>query len=78
VPLIPSEEENAVTAEGDEEVRSGGAAVVLCILEKPERRPEMLEVTRMLSPRKARVPFPRRPGYAREGPIYAGDRSTTP
>jgi hypothetical protein len=51
---------------------------VLCILEKPERRPEMLEVTRMLSPRKARVPFPRRPGYAREGPIYAGDRSTTP
>ncbi|PAN10443.2 hypothetical protein PAHAL_2G095500 [Panicum hallii] len=45
---------------------------------KPERRPEMLEVTRMLSPRKARVPFPRRPGYAREGPIYAGDRSTTP
>ncbi|RLM86570.1 G-type lectin S-receptor-like serine/threonine-protein kinase [Panicum miliaceum] len=78
VPLILSEEENAVTAEGDEEVRSGGAAVVLCIQEKPKRRPEMLEVTRMLSPRNARVPFPRRPGYARESPIYAGDRSTTP
>ena len=27
VPLIPSEEENAVTAEGDDEVRPGGAAV---------------------------------------------------
>jgi len=27
VPLIPSEVENAVTAEGDDEVRPGGAAV---------------------------------------------------
>ena len=27
MPLIPSEEENAVTAEGDDEVRPGGAAV---------------------------------------------------
>ena len=50
---------------------------LLCIQEKPERRPDMLEVTRMLSPGKARLPFPRRPGYARESPMYAGDRSTT-
>jgi hypothetical protein len=51
---------------------------LLCIQEKPERRPDMLEVTRMLKPRKSKVSFPRRPGYARESPMYAGDRSMTP
>ena len=49
---------------------------LLCIQEKPERRPDMLEVTRMPSPGKARLPFPRR-SDSRENPMYAGDRSTT-
>jgi hypothetical protein len=61
------------------EMRRCVLVALLCIQEKPERRPNMLEVTRMLmSSRKAAVPFPRRPGYATESPMYAGDRSTTP
>jgi hypothetical protein len=36
----------------------------LCIQEKPDHRKKV-------------VPFPRRPGYATESPIYASDRSMT-
>jgi hypothetical protein len=71
VPVV-ADEEGAVKAEGDEE---GVRVALLCIQEK--RRPDMLEVTRMLSSTKKAMPFPRRPGYATESPMYAGDRSTT-
>ncbi|TVU39699.1 hypothetical protein EJB05_13132, partial [Eragrostis curvula] len=57
------------------EVRRCIRVALLCIQQNPEQRPDMLEAARMLRPRKARVPFPRRPGYARESPMYAGDRS---
>ncbi|KXG20929.1 putative receptor-like protein kinase At4g00960 isoform X2 [Sorghum bicolor] len=61
------------------EMRRCVRVALLCIQEKPERRPDMPEVTRMLmTSRKPAVPFPRRPGYATESPMYAGDRSTTP
>jgi hypothetical protein len=43
---------------------------------EPQRRPDMPEVTRMLSSTKKAV-FPRRPGYTTESPIYVGDRITT-
>ncbi|TVU39700.1 hypothetical protein EJB05_13133, partial [Eragrostis curvula] len=59
------------------EVRRCIRVALLCIQQNPERRPDMLEAARMLRPRKARVPFPRRPGYARESPMYAGDRAST-
>ncbi|KAF8731691.1 hypothetical protein HU200_015621 [Digitaria exilis] len=62
------------------EMRRCVRVALLCIQEKPERRPDMVEVIRMLlSPKKAKTPFPRRPGYAnaRESSMYAGDRSTT-
>ncbi|KAL5204358.1 hypothetical protein ABZP36_009229 [Zizania latifolia] len=57
------------------EVRRCVRAALLCVQEKPERRPAMPEVVRLLSPRKARVPFPRRARYAVQGPLYAGERS---
>ncbi|CAN6214280.1 unnamed protein product [Urochloa humidicola] len=60
------------------EMRRCVRVALLCIQEKPERRPDMLEVMRMLRPRESRVPIPRRPGNARESPMYAGDRSMTP
>ncbi|XP_066330716.1 cysteine-rich receptor-like protein kinase 44 isoform X1 [Miscanthus floridulus] len=59
------------------EIRRCVRVSLLCIQEKPQRRPDMPEVTRMLSSRKKAVLFPRRPGYATESPMYAGDRSTT-
>ncbi|OEL17708.1 Cysteine-rich receptor-like protein kinase 10 [Dichanthelium oligosanthes] len=65
------------TLSQQKEMRRCVRVALVCIQEKPERRPDMPEVTRMLSPRKTRVPFPRRPGYATESPMYAGDRSTT-
>ncbi|KAL6897327.1 hypothetical protein ACP4OV_007023 [Aristida adscensionis] len=50
---------------------------LLCIQEKPERRPAMPDAARMLfGPRKPRAPpFPRRPGHAAGSHLYAGDRS---
>ena len=74
MPLIPSEEENAVTAERDEEVRSGGAAVHPGEAGAPAGHAGGHADA---EPRKAsRVPFPRR-SDSRENPMYAGDRSTT-
>ncbi|CAN6207981.1 unnamed protein product [Urochloa humidicola] len=60
------------------EMRRCVRVALLCIQEKPERRPDMLEVMRMLRPRESTVPIPRRPGYAKESSMYAGDRSMTP
>jgi hypothetical protein len=59
------------------EMRRCDPVALLCIQEKPDRRPDMPEVMRILSSRKKVVPFPRRPGYATESMIYASDRSTT-
>ncbi|CAD6260975.1 unnamed protein product [Miscanthus lutarioriparius] len=59
------------------EIRRCVRVALLCIQEKTERRPDMPGLTRMLSSRKKAVPFPRRPGYATESPMYAGERSTT-
>ncbi|TKW31450.1 hypothetical protein SEVIR_2G107300v4 [Setaria viridis] len=59
------------------EMRRCVQVALMCIQEKPERRPDMLEVTRMMRPRKSTVPFPRRPGYAMESPMYTGDRGAS-
>jgi hypothetical protein len=53
------------------EMRRCVRVALLCIQEKPQRRPDMPEVTRMLSSTKKAV-FPRRLGYATESPMYAG------
>ncbi|KAK3126792.1 hypothetical protein QOZ80_7AG0562710 [Eleusine coracana subsp. coracana] len=50
---------------------------LLCIQENPKRRPDMTVAERMLRPRKTKLSLPRRPGYARESSMYAGDRSMT-
>ncbi|PUZ69207.1 hypothetical protein GQ55_2G090600 [Panicum hallii var. hallii] len=44
----------------------------------PARRRTLSQQREMTRCVRGTVPFPRRPGYARESPIYAGDRSTTP
>ncbi|TVT97415.1 hypothetical protein EJB05_57331, partial [Eragrostis curvula] len=75
VPRCLSLPARRTTLSQQKEMRRCIRVALLCIQQNPDRRPDMLEAARMLRPRKASVPFPHRPGYARESPMYAGDRS---
>jgi len=66
------EEDGAVKA-GDEEVCPGGPALHPRQAPAPAGGHEDAE----LPEEGGAGPFPRRPGYATDGPMYAGDRSAT-